>query len=119
MTPEEIALEKQSTYTLHGVNGDILTFLHENGQELAVRVTPHTAPDGRLILYEPWQKAPPGAYQRLFTERGYEWIFELPLLLEYSLIEGGYPTEPEALIARFFQSLHGTTFKNYPRQLFR
>lgn len=80
---------------------------------------PQTLPNGKLVLYEVWKKEPSGEVYRLFTERGYEWVFDRPLLLEYRLEHGGYPTNPEALVQRFFESMTGATFKNYPRDLFR
>jgi hypothetical protein len=118
--PENAAeLEKKSSFTLTASKGDTLTFTHEDGREIAVRLMPQTLPDGKLVLYEVWKKGPPGALRRLFTERGYEWVFELPLLLEDYLQQGGYPTNAHELIERFFKNMIGGTFKNYPRDMFR
>lgn len=119
MPDEATSLEKDSTFTLTASKGDTLTFSHDDGREIAVRVLPQRQADGQLALYEAWKKGPPGELRRLFTERGYEWVFELPLLLEYHLSEGGYPTEATALVQRFFKNMVGARFQNYPRDLFR
>ena len=55
--------------------------------------------------------------RRLLTERGYEIVFELPLLLERNLepVAG----DQSALMTKFFAEMSGETFKNYPRELFK
>jgi hypothetical protein len=119
MTPDAAALEKKSTFILTASKGDTFTFTHADGREIAVRLMPQTLPDGKIVLYEVWKKGPPGELRRLYTERGYEWVFELPLLLEDYLGQDGYPTDAQALIERFYKNMVGGIFKNYPRDMFR
>ena len=112
-------LEKQSTYILKRVEADIMTFSQEKHADLRVRLIPQKQADGKLVLFETWQKDPSAKWARLFTERGYEWVFEVPLLINYHLSEDGYPTDSDELIRRFFNVMVGSEFKNYPRELFR
>ena len=112
-------LEKQSTYILKAVEGDVMTFAQEKHTDLKVRLLPQKQADGKLALFETWLKEPSGKWARLFTERGYEWVFEVPLLMNYHLSEDGYPNEAEELIRRFFSVMTGSEFKNYPREIFR
>ena len=120
MTPKETTeLELQSTFALSGTKGETLTFSHKDGREIAVLVVPQKHANGKLRLYEPWKKDPTGKLQRLFTERGYEWVFELPLLLEFHLEKDGYPTDSAELVERFYTGMIAASFKNYPRELFR
>ena len=112
-------LEKQSTYILKAVEGDVMTFAQEKHADLKVRLIPQKQADGKLALFETWLKEPSGKWARLFTERGYEWVFEVPLLMNYHLSEDGYPNEAEELIRRFFSVMTGSEFKNYPREIFR
>ena len=112
-------LEKQSTYILKRVEADIMTFSQEKHADLKVRLIPQKQADGKLVLFETWQKDPSAKWARLFTERGYEWVFEVPLLINYHLSEDGYPNEAEELIRRFFSVMAGSEFKNYPREIFR
>ena len=112
-------LERQSTFTLKGVEGDVLTFAQDKHSDLKVRVLPQKQADGTLVLFETWQKDPTGKLSRLHTERGYEWVFEPPLLMNYHLSEDGYPTDANELIRRFFEIMHDSEFKNYPREIFR
>jgi hypothetical protein len=119
MTVSTATLEKQSTFTLKSVEGDILTFAQEKHTDLKVRVLPQKLADGKLVLFEPWQKDPTGKLSRLHTERGYEWVFEPPLLMQYHLSQDGYPTDANELIGRFYEIMHDAEFKNYPREIFR
>jgi hypothetical protein len=112
-------LERQSTYTLKSVEDDILTFAQDKHSDIKVRLLPQKQADGKLVLFEPWQKDPTGKSARLHTERGYEWVFEPPLLMNYHLSEDGYPTDAEELMRRFFDIMAGAEFKNYPREIFR
>jgi hypothetical protein len=119
MTVSTATLERQSTFTLKSVEGDVLTFAQDKHSDLKVRLLPQKQADGKLVLFEPWKKDPTGKSSRLHTERGYEWVFESPLLMNYHLSEGGYPTESNELIYRFFEIMHDSEFKNYPREIFR
>jgi len=111
--------DHEISYTLTAKLNDTLTFTHANGQEVAVRILPRIRPDGKLTVYEPWQRNAPSRFCRLLTERGYEIVFDLPFLFEYHLEQEGYPGEPEALIQRFFDGMVGGVFKFYPRELFK
>jgi hypothetical protein len=119
MTVSTATLERQSTYTLKGVEGDVLTFAQDKHADLKVRVLPQKSADGKLVLFEPWQKDPTGKSVRLHTERGFEWVFEPPLLMNYHLSQDGYPTDASELTGRFFEIMHDAEFKNYPREIFR
>jgi hypothetical protein len=119
MTVSTATLERQSTYTLKGVEGDVLTFAQDKHADLKVRVLPQKLADGKLVLFELWQKDPTGKSVRLHTERGYEWVFEPPLLMNYHLSQDGYPTDASELTGRFFEIMHDAEFKNYPREIFR
>lgn len=119
MTVSTATLEKQSTFTLKGGEGVVLTFAQDKHSDLKVRLLPQKLADGKLALFEPWHKDPTGKSVRLHTERGYEWVFEPPLLMNYHLSEDGYPTEANELIRRFFEIMHDAEFKNYPREIFR
>jgi hypothetical protein len=107
------------SYSLTKQQSDMLTFTHTSGQKIPVRVLPRTRSDGKLTLYETWTRDTPSRFRRLLTERGYEIVFELPLLFEYSLEHEEYPTQPNELIRRFFEAMEGKSFKFYPRELFR
>jgi hypothetical protein len=119
MTVSTATLERQSTFTLKSVEGDILTFAQDKHADLKVRMLPQKLADGKLVLFEPWQKDQTGKLSRLRTERGYEWVFEPPLLMQYHLSQDGYPTNANELIGRFFEIMHDAEFKNYPREIFR
>jgi hypothetical protein len=119
MTTNTATLEQQSTYILKNVQADVMTFAQEKQADLKVRLIPQRLADGKVVLFETWHKEPSGKWARLFTERGYEWVFEVPLLMNYHLSEDGYPTDPEELIRRFFDVMAGSEFKNYPREIFR
>ncbi len=112
-------LERQSTFTLKSVEGDILTFAQDKHADIKVRLLPQKQANGQLVLFEAWHKDPTAKWARLHTERGYEWVFEQPLLMNYHLSEDGYPTDAEELIRRFFSIMGGSEFKNYPREIFR
>jgi hypothetical protein len=112
-------LERQSTFTLKGVEGDVMTFAQDRHSDIKVRLLPQKLADGKLVLFETWHKDPTGKSARLHTERGFEWVFEPPLLMQYHLSEDGYPTDANELIYRFFDVMHGAEFKNYPREIFR
>lgn len=111
--------DQDISYTLTSKLNDTLAFTHANGQEFAVRVLPTVRPDGKLSLYEKWQRVPSSRAYRLLTERGFEIVFELPFLFEYHLEQEGYPQTPEELIQRFFEGMQGANFKSYPRELFK
>ena len=105
-------------YTLTSVSEDILTFTHENGQDVPVRIVPRVK-GNKLTLFEQWQRVRLGRDYRLLTERGFEIVFEIPFLFEYYLEENGYPTQPNDLVKRFFEAMNGATFRLYPRALFK
>ena len=119
MTVSTATLEKQSTFTLKSAEGDVLTFAQDKHPDLKVRLLPQKQASGKLVLFEPWQKDPTGTLSRLHTERGYEWVFEPPLLMQYRLSQDGYPVDANELISRFFEIMHDAEFKNYPREIFR
>jgi hypothetical protein len=119
MTASTATLERQSTFTLNGVEGDVLTFAQDKHNDLKVRLLPQKQADGKLVLFEPWLKDPTGKLARLHTERGFEWVFEPPLLMQYHLSQDGYPTDTNELIYRFFDIMYDAEFKNYPREIFR
>lgn len=107
------------SYSLTAKRNDVLSFTHAGGEKIPVRVLPRLRPDGKLTLYEEWARDTPSRFRRLLTERGFEVVFELPLLFEYHLEQEGYPTGPEELVGRFFEAMEGRPFKFYPRELFR
>jgi hypothetical protein len=107
-------------FTLSACDGDVFTFTREGGKSFKVRLQPQHLPNGGDTLYEVWHREEtPGRNRRLLTERGYEIVFELPLLLERNLEENGKPVDINELILRFFREMRGETFRNYPRELFR
>jgi hypothetical protein len=114
-----IISEQQISYTLTSNRGDTLTFTHASGQEISVRILPRTRPDGKLTVYEKWQRVGVSRSYRLLTERGHEIVFDLPFLFEYHLEQEGYPSQPEDLIQRFFDGMVGSVFYHYPRELFK
>ena len=111
--------ESEISYSLVAKLHDTFTFKHPSGQEVSVRILPRRQPDGKLIIYEKWPRIDPSRDHRLLTERGFEIVFELPLLLEYNLDLDGYPDQPAALIDRFFEQMVGEVFRHYPRELFK
>ena len=111
--------ENEIGYSLIAKLNDTFTFRHANGQEVAVRILPRQSFSGKPTIYEKWQRVVPSRYHRLLTERGFEIVFELPLLFEYNLEQDGYPSGPAALMEIFFERMKGETFKHYPRELFK
>ncbi len=110
---------KELEYKLVSNLNDTLTFEHEDGRELALQILPHPQNNGQLALYEIWAKGPPGRLRRLFTERGFEAVFELPLLLEHQMKVDGYPSDATTLVKKFFAGMVGETFTIYPKTLFK
>ncbi len=113
-----IISETRISYSLRSMKKDIFTFVHANGQSIAVRVLPELRPDGKPIIYEAWQRVRRSRSSRLLTERGFELVFEVPILFEYHMERDGYPGTPEELIEEFFKEMKGEVFKHYPRALF-
>ena len=99
-------LGSEIDFALTACEGDVVTFKHANGHSFKVRLAPLHLPTGGYALYEVW-----------LTERGYEIVFELPLLLERNLepVMG----DSNTLIVGFFAEMKDETFKNYPRELFK
>jgi hypothetical protein len=107
-------------FSLSACDGDVFTFTREGGKRFNVRLQPQHLPNGGDALYEVWHREEsPGRDRRLLTERGYEIVFELPLLLERNLEENGKPADTNELISRFFREMRGETFRNYPKALFK
>ena len=112
-------LGSEIDFALTALEGDVVTLKHADGHSFKVRLAPLHLPTGGYALYEVWHRepSPSSRLRRLLTERGYEIVFELPLLLERNL-------EPmigdqNALMAGFFNDMKDETFKNYPRELFK
>lgn len=112
-------LGSEIDFALTACDGDVVTFRHADGHSFKVRLAPLHLPTGGYSLYEVWHREPSSSsrLRRLLTERGYEIVFELPLLLERNLepVMGNQ----DALIAGFFAEMKFETFKNYPRELFK
>ena len=115
----EVISDTEISYTLTSMLNDTFTFTHANGTKVAAQILPRKQPDGNLVIYEQWRRVRPGRSSRLLTERGFEIIFEVPILFEYHLEQDGYPREPQELIERFFRAMVGEVFKHQPRELFR
>ncbi len=112
-------LGSEIDFALTALEGDVVTFKHADGHSFKVRLAPLHLPTGRYALYEVWHREPSTAsrLRRLLTERGYEIVFELPLLLERTLEL--VRDDQNALVAGFFAEMKDETFKNYPRELFK
>ena len=112
-------LGSEIDFALTALEDDVVTLKHADGHSFKVRLAPLHLPTGGYALYEVWHREPSASsrLQRLLTERGYEIVFELPLLLERNLepVMG----DSSALIAGFFNEMKFETFKNYPRELFK
>lgn len=112
-------LGSEIDFALTAFEGDVVTFKHADGHSFKVRLAPLHLPTGGYALYEAWHREPATSsrLRRLLTERGYEIVFELPLLLERNLepVRG----DQNALMAGFFADMKFETFKNYPRELFK
>jgi hypothetical protein len=112
-------LGSEIDFALTACDGDVVTFKHADGHSFKVRLAPLHLPTGGYALYEVWHREPSTAsrLRRLLTERGYEIVFELPLLLERKLepMTGASST----LMTAFFEEMRDETFKNYPRELFK
>ena len=112
-------LGSEIDFALTACEGDVVTFKHANGHSFKVRLAPLHLPMGGYALYEVWHRdlSTSSRLRRLLTERGYEIVFELPLLLERNLepVMG----DQSGLIAGFFAEMKDETFKNYPRELFK
>lgn len=107
------------SYSLSAKLNDTFTFTPSNGHEISVRILPRVRPDGKLTVYESWERVKPSRLCRLLTERGYEIVFDLPFLFEYHLEQSGYPSDAATLLERFFEAMKGSEFKFYPRELFK
>lgn len=112
-------LGSEIDFALVASDGDVVTFKHADGHSFKVRLAPLHLPTGGYALYEVWHREPSTAsrLRRLLTERGYEIVFELPLLLERNLEP--VMRDQDGLIAGFFKEMKDETFKNYPRELFK
>jgi hypothetical protein len=115
----EVISDTEISYTLTSILNDTFTFTHANGTKVAAQILPRKQPDGKLVIYEQWKRVRPGRSSRLLTERGFEIIFEVPILFEYHLEQDGYPVEAQDLIERFFKTMVGEVFKHQPRELFK
>jgi hypothetical protein len=106
-------------HTLSALEGDVATFTHAGGQAFKVRLQPRFVPNVGYALFEDWHRDPtPGnRWRRLLTERGYEIVFALPLLLQRNLER--HKWDVDALMQAFFEEMRSETFKNYPRELFQ
>ena len=112
-------LGSEIDFALTALEGDVVTFKHADGHSFKVRLAPLHLPTGGYALYEVWHREPSTAsrLRRLLTERGYEIVFELPLLLERNLEP--VISNQSALMTKFFEEMKDETFKNYPRELFK
>ena len=112
-------LGREIDFALTACDGDVVTFKHADGHSFKVRLAPLHLPTGGYALYEVWHREPSTSSRsrRLLTERGFEIVFELPLLLERNLEP--VASDQNALISKFFAEMNGETFKNYPRELFK
>jgi hypothetical protein len=115
----QVISDTEISYTLTSMLNDTFTFAHVNGTKASVQIVPRKQPDGKLVIYEQWKRVRPGRSSRLLTERGFEIVFEVPILFEYHLEQDGYPRDPQDLIERFFKVMSGEVFKNQPRELFK
>ena len=112
-------LGSEIDFALVAFDGDVVTFKHADGHSFNVRLAPLHLPTGGYALYEVWHREPSTSsrLRRLLTERGYEIVFELPLLLERNLEP--VMRDQDGLIAVFFEEMKDEIFKNYPRELFK
>ena len=112
-------LGSEIDFALTACDGDVVTLKHADGHSFKVRLAPLHLPTGGYALYEVWHREPSASsrLRKLLTERGFEIVFELPLLLERNLepVMGDH----SELIAGFFNEMKDETFKNYPRELFK
>jgi hypothetical protein len=115
----QVISDTEISYSLSGMLNDTFTFTHANGTSVVVQILPRRQADGKPVIYEQWRRVRLGRASRLLTERGFEIVFEVPILFEYHLEQDGYPSEPQELIERFFKAMVGEVFQSYPRALFR
>jgi hypothetical protein len=115
----QVISDAEISYSLSGMLNDTFSFTHANGTNFAVQILPHKQADGKLVIYEQWKRVRLGRASKLLTERGFEIIFEVPILFEYHLEQDGYPSDAQDLIERFFKTMAGEVFQSYPRALFR